>query len=192
MVRRRSTTARKRAGVSAALVLLLSTSTHIVSAVAADSSYGLPGDAPLYGYLRDARGAMPARSIGGAGNGRNNALDAAQSELKARLCDVFGSEAGVASERTLQAEREVLLRNSDAFVRAKLRLTAVKDWRGFVYADMGAADSALKWQGLAGIRDSHGLELLGGWRHVTYRFSPGMGLDSLDFAGPFLGATLAW
>jgi hypothetical protein len=183
----------KRAGVSAAaLVLLLCASAHIASAVAADSGYALPGDAPLYGYLREARLAAPARSVGGAGNGWSAALDAAQSELKARLCDVFGSEAGLANERTLQAEREVLLRNSDAFVRTKLRLTAVNDWRGFVYADMGAADSALKWQGLAGIRDGHGLELLGGWRHVTYHFSPGMGLDSLDFAGPFLGATLAW
>jgi hypothetical protein len=114
------------------------------------------------------------------------------SDLKARLHYAFGSDAGLASDRTLQAEREVLLRNSDAFVRAKLPVTVARDWRGFVYADMGAADSALKWQGLAGIRDGHGLELLGGWRHVTYHFSPGMGLDSLDFAGPFLGATLAW
>jgi hypothetical protein len=56
---------------------------------------------------------------------------------------------------------------------------------------MGAADSALKWQGLAGIR-SHGLDVLCGWRHVTYHFSPGRGLDSLDFDGPFLGATLVW
>jgi len=120
------------------------------------------------------------------------ALDASRSDLKARLHYAFGSDAGLASERTLQAEREILLRNSDAFVRAKLRVTVARDWRGFVYADMGATDSALKWQGLAGIRDGRGLELLGGWRHVTYHFSPGMGLDSLDFAGPFLGATLAW
>ena len=37
---------------------------------------------------------------------------------------------------------------------------------------------------------AHGLDLLGGWRRVTYHFSPGRGLDSLDFDGPFLGATL--
>jgi hypothetical protein len=61
-----------------------------------------------------------------------------------------------------------------------------------VYADMGARDSALKWQGLAGIRGGHGVDLLGGWRHITYRFSPGTGFDLLDFSGPYLGATLAW
>jgi hypothetical protein len=57
---------------------------------------------------------------------------------------------------------------------------------------MGAADSALRWQGLAGVRSARGVDLLGGWRHVPCRFSPGRGLDSLEFDGPFLGATLAW
>jgi hypothetical protein len=64
--------------------------------------------------------------------------------------------------------------------------------RAFVYADMGASDSALKWQGLAGIHAREDVDLVGGWRHVTYHFSPGNGFDSLDFNGPFLGATLAW
>ena len=192
-MRRKSTTARKKGGIAAAaLVLLLCASAQITSAVAAETAYALPAAAPLYDYFGEARVAAPARTAGGAPNGLSAAIDAAQSDLEARLHYAFGSDAGVASDRTLQAEREILLRNSDAFVRAKLRVTVARDWRGFVYADMGAADSALKWQGLAGIRDGHGLELLGGWRHVTYRFSPGMGLDSLDFAGPFLGATLAW
>jgi len=96
------------------------------------------------------------------------------------------------TERATQGEPEVPLRNSDAFVRAKLRLTLGKNWLGFVYADVGAADSAVRWQGLAGIRSGHGVDLFGGWRHITYHFSPGMGFDSLDFNGPFLGGTLAW
>jgi hypothetical protein len=193
MLSRKSTTARKKGGIAAAaLILLVCASARITSAVAADSGYALPVAAPLYSYFREARVATPVHSVGGAANGSSAALDASQSDLKARLHYVFGSDAALGTDRTLQAEREVLLRNSDAFVRAKLRVTVVKDWRGFVYADMGATDSALKWQGLAGVRDGHGLELLGGWRHVTYHFSPGMGLDSLDFAGPFLGATLAW
>ena len=193
MLSRKSTTARKADGVSAAaLVLLVFASAHISSAVAADSGYALATAGPLYGSLREARVAAPVRTLRGAASGLNAALDASPSGLEARLHEAFGSDVGPAGERLGQAERDVSLRNSDALVHAKLRVTAVKDWRGFVYADMGAADSALKWQGLAGIRDGHGLELLGGWRHVTYHFSPGMGLDSLDFAGPFLGATLAW
>ena len=193
MLSRNSITAWENAGVCAAtLILLLCASARITSAVAGDSGYALPDATPWYGYFSEARVAASARAVGGATNGLGTALDASRSDLKARLQHAFGSDAGPASDRMHQAEREVLLRNSDAFVRAKLGVTGVKKWGGFVYADMGATDSALKWQGLAGIRDGHGLELLGGWRHGTYHCSPGMGLDSLDFAGPFLGATLAW
>ena len=63
--------------------------------------------------------------------------------------------------------------------------------RAFVYADVGASNSAVRWQGLAGIHGGHGIDLVGGWRRVTYNYAPGSGFDSLDFEGPFLGATLA-
>ena len=132
------------------------------------------------------------RPVAGSAPGFSAPVDASLSDLLARLHYAFGSDLGLSSIRARQGEREVLLRNSDAFVRAKVRLTLGKEWLGFVYADVGAADSALRWQGLAGIRGGHGVDLLGGWRHVTYHFSPGRGFDSLDFDGPFLGATLAW
>jgi len=130
-------------------------------------------------------------SIAGSPRGLAS-IDSSRSDLLARLHRAFGSDSGLPSDRARQDEREVLLRNSDAVVRAKLRLSMGKGWPGFVYADMGATDSALKWQGLAGVHGGHGVDLLAGWRHVTYHFSPGAGLDSLDFNGPFLGATLAW
>ena len=137
MLSRKSTTARKKGGIAAAaLILLVCASARITSAVAADSGYALPVAAPLYSYLHEARAATPARSVGGAANGLSAALDASQSDLKASLHYIFGGDAALATDRTLQAEREVLVRNSDAFVRAKLRVTVVKDWRGFVYADM--------------------------------------------------------
>jgi hypothetical protein len=83
------------------------------------------------------------------------------------------------------------LRNSDAVIRTKLRLTPGKEQFVFVYADMGARDNALKWQALAGLRGGHGVDLLGGWRHVSYGDNAG-GFDLVDFNGPYLGATLAW
>jgi hypothetical protein len=132
------------------------------------------------------------RPVAGSAAGLSAPVDASLSDLLARLHYAFGSELGLSSDRARQGEREVLVRNPDAFVRAKVRLSLGKEWLGFVYADMGAVDSALKWQGLAGIPCGHGVDLLGGWRHVTYHFSPGQGFDSLDFNGPFLGATLAW
>ena len=132
------------------------------------------------------------RPVVGSAPGLGASVDASFSDLLARLHYAFGSDPGLSNDRARQGEREVLLRNSDALVRAKVGLTLGQESLGFVYADMGAADSALRWQGLAGIRGGHGVNLLGGWRHVTYHFSPGKGVDSLDFAGPFLGATLAW
>ena len=88
--------------------------------------------------------------------------------------------------------RSSSLKNSDAFIRTKVQLTQSKEWRGFLYADIGAADSEFKWQGLAGVHGRRGVDLLGGWRHVTYHFTPGRGFDSLEFDGPYLGAALAW
>jgi hypothetical protein len=133
-----------------------------------------------------------ARPVTGWAPGLSAPVDASLSDLLARLHHAFGSDLGLSSGLARRGEREVLVRNSDALVRAKVQLTLGKEWLGFVYADIGAADSALKWQGLAGIPCGHGVDLLGGWRHVTYHFSPGQGFDSLDFNGPFLGATLAW
>jgi hypothetical protein len=86
---------------------------------------------------------------------------------------------------------DVLLRNADAVIGARLWLTPGSASSAFVYADVGATNSAVKWQGLAGIHRGHGIDLVGGWRRVTYHYAPGFGLDSLDFDGPFLAATLA-
>jgi hypothetical protein len=103
-----------------------------------------------------------------------------------------GSDSRLPDPPPRQDEVVVLLSNSDAFVRANMHLTLSTSWRGFVYADIGATDSQLRWQGLAGVHPGRGVDLLGGWRHVTYRFSPGKGFDSLEFNGPYLGASLAW
>lgn len=113
-------------------------------------------------------------------------------DLLTRLRYAFGSDVGLSSDRARQEESKVLLKNSNAFVRAKIQVTLGREWRGFVYVDLGAADSRLRWQGLVGIRGGHGVDVLGGWRHVTYYFNAGSGFDSLDFDGPFLGATLTW
>jgi hypothetical protein len=90
-----------------------------------------------------------------------------------------------------ESEHEIMLRNADAAVSTKFWLPSGSKRPAFLYVDVGATDSSLRWQGLAGVHGSHGIDLLGGWRHVTYHYTPGFGLDSLEFDGPFLGATLA-
>ena len=188
---------------AAALGMLLCASAHATPVTGADYAAVWAADEPPHGYFREARGGASVRAqrtvnfneIPHPNDGLVQfpfAAEAPQPAILAKVHDVFAGDFGLSSDRASQGESEVLLRNSDAFVRAKVRLTLGKEWRGFVYADMGAADSALKWQGVAGIRGSHGVDLLGGWRHVTYRFTPGMGFDSLDFNGPFLGATFTW
>lgn len=91
----------------------------------------------------------------------------------------------------IRGRDEVLLRNADAAVGARFWLSSGAASSTFVYADVGATSSAVRWQGLAGIHRGHGIDLVGGWRRVTYHYTPGSGFDSLDFDGPFIGATLA-
>ncbi|HEY6922295.1 MAG TPA: hypothetical protein VI653_02415 [Steroidobacteraceae bacterium] len=195
---------RVRCTSAARIGLLLGVNTFLTPAAGADFADVLAARAPLAGYFRDARGAATrvteqARALNAQhglvappGPGVGAAAAPPLSDFPARLHHAFGSGLVLPSEAALQDDREALLRNSDAFVRAAVRVTLGKERRGFVYVDMGAADSALKWQGLAGIHSGRDVDLLGGWRHVTYHFSPGRGFDSIDFNGPFLGATLAW
>jgi hypothetical protein len=108
-----------------------------------------------------------------------------------RSRSVFSPGLQLAADRARATEREVVLRNSEPSVPAKVRMTLGKEWL-FVYADMGAADSPLRWQGLVGIRVGPRAQLLGGWRRVTYYLSPGKDFDSLDSEGPFLAAQRVW
>lgn len=204
MLTRKSTSATETGRrAAAALAMLLCASAHTTPVTATDSVAAWLADDPPHGYFRETRGgvSVPAQrtvNFNAVAHPKDGLVhfafdaEAPQPAIRARLHWAFGGDLGLSSDRASQGESEVLIRNSDAFVRAKVRLTLGEEWRGFVYADMGAVDSALKWQGVAGIRGGHGLDLLGGWRHVTYHFTPGMGFDSLDFNGPFLGATFIW
>ena len=119
-------------------------------------------------------------------------IEPVQPAILATLHYASSSDPGPSIDRVSPGNPEVLPRNSNALVRTKVRMALGRNWLGFLYVDLGAGDSALRWQGLVGIQGGHGFDLLGGWRRVTYRFSPGMGFDSLDFNGPFVGATFAW
>jgi len=199
MLIRKSTRGTKARRTFAALLgMLLGASIYFTPAAGADPADASPAGAPL-AYLRDARAGASLsvqrsdeRALAASAARRGAPLDAPLADLPVRLHHAFGTHLAILSEAALQGDREVLLRNSDAFVRAAIPVTLGTERRGFVYVDMGAADSALKWQGLAGIHGGRDVDLVGGWRHVTYHFSPGRGFDSIDFNGPFLGATLAW
>ena len=212
MLTRRATSGTKTGHWSVAVAgMLLNASTLAPAAGAENADASAPGT-PLYAYFRepagDARSAPRPDNLEAHVSGQFRArtaphrpgappsldapVDAPVSELLARLHSAFGRALVSSREAVLRADRAVLFGNSDAFVRTKMPLALGNEQRAFVYADMGATDSALKWQGLAGIHAREDVDVVGGWRHVTYHFSPGSGFDSLDFNGPFLGATLAW
>jgi hypothetical protein len=197
MLSRTSTPATKAGRTAAALALLLLCAVaHATAAVGVESGDVLlanliPGAAePAHVQWRVLGaqyhpGTAPASAFNVAG-------EAFPSERLVRLRCGFGGDSGLPTDRPRAIEGDELLRNSDALLRAEVRLTLVNEWHGFVHADIGAADSEVRWQGLAGLHHRLGVDLLGGWRHVTYHFSPGRGFDSLEFKGPFLGAALAW
>ena len=197
MLSRTSTSATKAGRAVAALFLLLCAAAYSTPATigvdagdgsAANLLSGAAAPTRVQWHLLDAQyhpGTAPASTP--------NAADAAfASDRRVKLRYGVGSDHGLATDRPHPIEGDELVRNSDAILRADVRLTLVNEWRGFVYADIGATDSEVRWQGLAGLHHRLGVDLLGGWRHVTYHFSPGRGLDSLEFKGPFLGAALAW
>jgi len=211
MLTRRATYGAKTGDWSIAVVGMLLGASTLAAAAGADYAAASPTATLLYAYFRepagDTRSAPRPDNLDAYLSGQFRALarhppgsapslaapvDAPVSDLVARLHSAFGSALVPLGESVLRADRAVLFGNSDAFVRTKMPLALGNEQRAFVYADMGAADSALKWQGLAGIHAREDVDLVGGWRHVTYHFSPGNGFDSLDFNGPFLGATLAW
>ena len=184
-------------GATALAVLLCAVAYSTLAAAGVDSRDVLPvnltaGGALLAHVQSRALGAQYP-SVAAPASALNAATAAVfPSDHLVRLRYSFGSDPGLPSDRARPIAGDDLLKNSDAALRADVRLTLVNEWRGFVYADIGAADSEVRWQGLAGLHHRLGVDLLGGWRHVTYHFSPGRGFDSLEFKGPYLGAALAW
>jgi len=169
---------------AAALGMLLCLSTYATPAARADAADTRAAGTPLYGLTPQYRPAGPPAAF-------SVPVGASLFGPLARPDHVFGRDLRLSSGRAPQNESEVLLRNSAPLLRARVRMPLGRE-RLFVYADMGAADSPLRYQGLLGIRVGQDAHLLGGWRRITYYFSPGRDFDSLDFDGPFLAVQRAW
>src|SRR5215469_14242662 len=131
---RKSTDAPKMARtLAAALVILLCRSVYATPAADIDSAVVRAAGTQPHAYFREARGGdfLPAqRTVGlaprfspaGAAPGFSAPVDVSPSGPLPRLDRVFGSDLQLSSRN----DSEVLLRNSDALVRAKLRVTLGK------------------------------------------------------------------
>jgi hypothetical protein len=182
---RKSTALRPRVRTAAAaLGMLVCLGTYAAPAARADAADTRAAGTPLYGLAAPYRPAGPPAAPGVP-------VGASVFGPLTRPDYLFRGDLRLASGRAPQNESEVPLRNSAPVLRARVRVPLGQE-RLFVYADMGAADSPLRYQGLLGIRVGQDAHLLGGWRRITYYFSPGRDFDALDFDGPFLALQRAW
>jgi opacity protein-like surface antigen len=80
----------------------------------------------------------------------------------------------------------------DAIVGLKGRASFGADQQWYVpyYVDVGAGDSALTWQVMAGVGYSFGsIDVLGVWRYLDYDLGNGTPIQSISFNGPAIGVT---
>jgi hypothetical protein len=80
----------------------------------------------------------------------------------------------------------------DAIVGVKGRMSfgADRHWYVPYYLDVGAGESDLTWQGMAGLGYSFdSIDVTGVWRYLDYDFGGSKPIKSIDFNGPALGVT---
>jgi opacity protein-like surface antigen len=80
----------------------------------------------------------------------------------------------------------------DAIVGVKGRVTLGADRQWFLpyYLDVGAGESDLTWQGMAGLGYSFdSIDVVGVWRYLDYDLGDSTPIKSIDFNGAALGVT---
>jgi hypothetical protein len=83
----------------------------------------------------------------------------------------------------------------DGIGGVKGRLRFGPDGRVFIpfYVDVGAGQSDLTWQVMAGAGVDFGwAEVIGGWRHLDYDMKSDRNIQTLTFNGPVAGVAFHW
>jgi hypothetical protein len=91
--------------------------------------------------------------------------------------------------------QEATAHNWDAIVGAKGRigLDSARKWFVPYYVDIGAGDSSLTWQGVAGLGYAFGsVEVVASWRYLDYHMKSSKAVESLSFSGPAFSAVFHW
>jgi hypothetical protein len=116
-------------------------------------------------------------------------------DLKQKLGWEFSADVGPFTGPGRQGSSQVKLDNWDGVVGAKGRLYfgANRQWFLPYYLDVGAGESHLTWQGIAGVGYVFNWgELIATWRYLDYDFKSGKKIESLNFNGPALGVAFRW
>jgi len=91
--------------------------------------------------------------------------------------------------------RDASQTNWDAIVgvRGRVPLGASGRWFAPYYFDVGAGESRLTWQAMAGVGYAFGWgDVVGAWRYIDYDMKSGHPLESLNFNGPSIAAVFRW
>ena len=98
-----------------------------------------------------------------------------------------------APDRTGTAKES--LTNWDALIglRGRYAFGTQKAWFVPFHLDVGAGDSDLTWQGIAGLGYAfRWCEVAAVWRHLYYDLSSDKAIDDMSFSGPAVGVTVRW
>jgi len=78
-------------------------------------------------------------------------------------------------------------------IRGRFAFGQSSSWFLPYYFDVGAGDSDLTWQAVAGIGYSFGWgDIAAVWRYLDYDLPSGKPIGSMDFSGPAVGAVFRW
>jgi hypothetical protein len=84
---------------------------------------------------------------------------------------------------------------TDGIIGIKGRVAFGNELKWFVpyYGDIGTGDSDVTWQAMAGLGYAFSWgEVIGGWRHLDYKFKSDLNDDSINLDGPMLGVAFHW
>ena len=116
-------------------------------------------------------------------------------DLSESLAWQLGGNVGSIPLDARAGDRGSDLTNWDAVVGGRGRVTMGAKRRWFVpyYVDIGAGESQLTWQAVAGIGYSWSWgDVLAAYRHIDYDMESGRDIESLSFSGPAVGVAFRW
>jgi len=86
-------------------------------------------------------------------------------------------------------------KNWDALIglRGRFAFCAQNAWFVPYYVDVGAGDSDLTWQGMAGLGYAfHWGEIEAAWRYLYYNLPSDKAIEDMNLSGPVIGVTFRW
>ena len=107
----------------------------------------------------------------------------------------FNGNLGAVPLQTRTGSSDAGLTNWDAIVGVKGRVNFGEGLKWFMpyYADIGAGQSQLTWQAMAGLGYSFGWgDIVAVWRYLDYDFKSDSTLQSLTMNGPAVGIAFRW